>query len=121
MWEQERYHPHVLVTKVLGRVLIKRVVASTDAESRKDPAGLRKVRGATEQIFVLKNIIDQVAEWNSSLYLCFVDNEKASDSINRDILCKIKSSYGIPPKIVRERFKSCTLTALVQSVVADNG
>ena len=102
MWEWERYRPHVLVTKVLGRVLIKRVVASTDAESRKDPAGFRKVRGATEQIFVLKNIVDQVTECNSSLYLCFVDNEKASDSINRNNLWKIMSCYEIPPKIVRE-------------------
>ena len=59
-----------IVAKVLGRVLIKRIVAGTYAELG---AGFRRGRNTTEQIFVLKNIIEQVAESNSSLHLCFVD------------------------------------------------
>ena len=78
-----------IVAKVLGRVLIKRIVVGTDAELRRDQAGFRKGRSTTEQIFILRNIIEQVAEWNTSLYLCFVDYEKAFDSIHRDTLWKI--------------------------------
>ena len=55
----------------------------------------------TEQIFVLRNIIEQVAEWNSSLYLCFVDYEKAFDSIHRDTLEDHEVHDGLPTKIVR--------------------
>ena len=40
----------------------------------------------TEQIFVLRNIIEQVSKWNSNLYICFVDFEKAFDSMHRDIM-----------------------------------
>ena len=75
-----------IVAKVLERVLIKRIVAGTDAELRREQAGFRKGRSTTEQIFILRNIIEQVAEWNTSLYLCFVDYEKAFDSIHRDAL-----------------------------------
>ena len=71
-----------IVTEVLGRVLIKRIVAGTDAELRGEQAGFRKERNTAEQIFVLRNMIQQVAEWNCSLYLCSVDYEKAFDSIH---------------------------------------
>ena len=40
-------------------------------------------------------------EWNSSLYVCFVDYEKAFDSVHRKTLWKIMESYGIPSKLVR--------------------
>ena len=58
-----------IVAKVLGSVLIKRIVAGTDAELRREQSSFRKGRNMTEQIFVLRNIIQQVVEWNSSLYL----------------------------------------------------
>ena len=56
-----------IVAKVLGRVLIKRIVVGTNAELRGEQAGFRKGRNTTEQIFVFRNIIEQ------ELYHCFVD------------------------------------------------
>ena len=55
------------IAKVMTRILIKRIAAGTDAELRKEQAGFRKGRSTTEQIFVLRNIVEQVVEWNSSL------------------------------------------------------
>jgi len=104
------------IAKVMGRILIMRIAAGTDAELRKEQAGFRKGRSTTEQIFVLRNIVEQVVEWNSSLYLCFVDYEKAFDSIHRSTLWKIMRCYRIPPKIVRMvqvMYTNCT------SVVVD--
>ena len=54
-----------------------------------------------EQIFILRNIIEQVAEWQSTLYITFVDFEKAFDSVHRESLWKIMVSYGIPDKLIR--------------------
>ena len=54
-----------------------------------------------EQIFVLRNIIEHSVEWNASLYICFIDYEKAFDSAHRETLWRIMRSYGIPPKIIR--------------------
>ena len=47
------------------------------------------------------DIVEQAVEWNSSLYVCFVDYEKAFDSVHRKTLWKIMESYGIPSKLVR--------------------
>ena len=47
-----------IVAKVLGRVLIKRIVAGTDVESIREQ-GFRRGRSTTVQIFVLRNIVVQ--------------------------------------------------------------
>ena len=40
-------------------------------------------------------------EWRASLYVHFVDFEKAFDSVHRESLWNIMKSYGIPRKMVR--------------------
>ena len=71
-----------------------------DKTLRQEQAGFRKGRGTTEQIFVLRNIIEQALEWNSGLYLCFIDFQKAFDSIHRETLWKIMKAYRIPSKLI---------------------
>ncbi|VDP46899.1 unnamed protein product [Schistosoma margrebowiei] len=39
-------------------------------------------------------------EWNSSLYVNFIDYEKAFDSVDRKTLWKLLPHYGVPKKIV---------------------
>ena len=39
-------------------------------------------------------------EFDSSLYINFVDYEKSFDSIDRDTLWKLLRHYGIPEKII---------------------
>ena len=90
-----------VAAKAMGKVLIRRISGGVDAKLRKEQAGFRKGRSTIEQIFVLRNIVEQAVEWNSSLYVCFVDYEKAFDSVHRKTLWKIMESYGIPSKLVR--------------------
>ena len=63
-------------------------------------ACFRKGRGTAEQIYTLRNIFEQAAEWISNLYLLFVDYEKAFDSVHRETLWKILKHYGIPEKLI---------------------
>ena len=70
-----------------------------DNMSKNKQARYRQGRNTTEQIFVLRNIIEQVIEWNSNLFVCFVDFEKASGSVHRETLWKLLKSYGIPDKL----------------------
>ena len=49
--------------------------------------------------------MEQPLEWNSALYINFVDYEKAFDSVDREILWKLLRHYGIPSKLV-SLFKS---------------
>ena len=48
----------------------------------------------------MRNIIEQEIERNANLYVCFVDFEKAFDSIDRGILWEIMREYGIPSKLI---------------------
>ena len=88
-------------SKVFARVLINRIYDGVDAKLRKEQAGFRRGRGTTEQIFVLRNIIEQSIEWNATVYVNFVDFEKAFDSVHQDSLWKIMKTYGIPDKIIK--------------------
>lgn len=44
--------------------------------------------------------MEQSLEWNSALYINFVDYEKAFDSVVRETLWKLLRHYGIPSKLV---------------------
>jgi hypothetical protein len=56
----------------MGKILKKRICLGVDNKLRVEQAGFSVGRGSTEQIFVLRNILEQAIEWNSNLYLCFV-------------------------------------------------
>ena len=85
--------------KILGNILIERIRKAIDKELRKEQAGFRKGKGTSDQIFILRNIIEQSVEWQAPLYLNFIDFEKAFDSIHRETLWKIMELYGVPSKI----------------------
>lgn len=71
-----------------------------DNKLKEEQAELRKCRGCTDQIFTLRNIIEQCIEWNVPLYINFIDFRKAFDSVHRETLWNILRSYGIPDKII---------------------
>ena len=56
-----------VIAKIMGRIIIKRIKDGTDAKLRNEQAGFRTGRGTIEQIFILKNIIEQSIEWNNNL------------------------------------------------------
>ncbi|VDO74918.1 unnamed protein product [Schistosoma margrebowiei] len=57
-------------------------------------------RSCTDQIETLRVIVEQSIEWNSSLYINFIDYKKAFDSVDRTTLWKLLRHYGVPQKIV---------------------
>ncbi|VDP03592.1 unnamed protein product [Schistosoma curassoni] len=57
-------------------------------------------RSCTDRIATLRIIVEQSVEWNSSLYINFIDYEKAFDTVDRRTLWKLLRHYGVPEKIV---------------------
>ena len=51
---------------------------------RDEQAGFRKERSCADQIVTLRIIVVQSIEWQSSLYTCFIDFEKAFNSVDRE-------------------------------------
>ena len=83
--------------KVLNRVLLNRMRNALDPELKYEQ---RASRIPTDQIAPLRIIIEQSIEWNSPLYVNFIDYEKSFDSVDRDIFWKLLRHYAIPTKIV---------------------
>ena len=62
-----------VISKIFCRMLLERIKKGVDKKLRKEQAGFRLKRSTTEQIFILRNILDQANEWRSGLYSHFVD------------------------------------------------
>ena len=90
----------VIASKVLTRVILARVKDSIDRKLRQNQAGFRPDRSCTDQTATLRIIVEQSVEWNSPLYLCFIDFMKAFDSLDREVMWQLLKHYGVPQKLI---------------------
>lgn len=86
--------------KVLNRILLERMKEVVDPKLRDQQAGFRQNRSCADQIASLRIVVEQSLEWNSPLYINFIDYEKAFDSVDRETLWKLLRHYGVPEKLV---------------------
>ena len=94
--------------KVFNRILLERMRDAVDVRLRDHQAGFRRDRSCTDEIATLRIIVEQSLEWNSLLYVNFVDFHKAFDSLHRDTLWQLLRHYGIPAKrtrIIKESYE----------------
>ena len=89
-----------VVVKVLNRILLTRLLKAVDEKLREQQSGFRKDRSCTDQIAALRIIIEQSLDWNTSLFLNFVDFGKAFDSLDRVVLWNQMAHYGIPQNFI---------------------
>ena len=90
-----------VISKIFCRMMLERIKIGIDKKLQKEQDGFRPKRSTTEEIFILRNILEQANEWRAGLYIHFVDFEKAFDSVHRESLWNITRSYGIPGKMVK--------------------
>nr|CAH8838906.1 unnamed protein product [Trichobilharzia regenti] len=84
-------------SKILSRIILERLKDALETELRPEQAGFRKGKSCTDQIATLRIIItEQSMEWQSNLYLNFIDFEKAFDSVDREVIWKLLEYYGVP-------------------------
>ena len=86
--------------KILSRIILQRLIDALEEILRDQQMGFRKNRSCTDHIATLRIIAEQSLEWNSSLYITFIDFEKAFDSVDHSTLWKILRHYGIPEKFI---------------------
>ena len=66
-----------VASKVMRRVIIERIQNGVDhVLSGMEQAGFRNNESTIDKIVILHNIIEQVNEWQATLYVHFVDLEK---------------------------------------------
>nr|KAG5687084.1 hypothetical protein BaRGS_017102 [Batillaria attramentaria] len=97
--------------KVLTRIILERLKTALDKTLREEQAGFRNDRSCTDHIATMRIIIEQSLEWQTPLYSTFVDFQKAFDSVDREVIWKLMSHYGFPPKfvnIIRQLYEDAT-------------
>ena len=98
-------------SKVLTRIILERLKDAIDEQLRPEQAGFRKDKSCTDQIATLRIIIEQSLEWQSPLYMNFIDFQKAFDSIDRETIWKLLQHYGIPPiyvNLIKQLYQEAT-------------
>jgi hypothetical protein len=89
-----------IISKVFYRIIPNHVATIIDLKLRPEQAGFRPNRSCVDQINYLRIIIEQAVEWQSPLYLTFIDYEKAFDSVDRECIWIALREIGFPVKIV---------------------
>ena len=87
-------------SKIFGIVFISRIQKGVENILRKEQAGFRENRSAIDQIFNLRNILEQANAWNTILCTHFIDFEKGFHSVHRESIWSIMSMYGIPEEVI---------------------
>ena len=87
--------------KVFARVLLNRLKPLSERILPETQFGFRPDRGTCEAIFSIRQLQEKSREQRRHLYLCFVDLEKAFDSVPREALWVIMEKLGCTSKFVR--------------------
>ena len=86
-----------VIAKLFAMILDHRIAVWAEDEGikAKGQAGFRKDFRTTDNIFVLKSLIDKQKQTHGKLYSCFVDFKKAFDMVPRGLLWQVLETVGI--------------------------
>ncbi|KAG1715012.1 Multidrug resistance-associated protein 4 [Nymphon striatum] len=79
----------VHASKIMLKMLTRRVEYRANSFIGKDQFGFRKERGTREAIGVMRTISKRYLEHGKDVYVCFIDYEKAFDRVNWTYLLKL--------------------------------
>ena len=85
--------------KLLETILLARLREAYEPAARDNQAGFREKRGCRDQVFALRQILEQRSEFNRSTVMTFIDFKAAFDSVNRNAIWQIFERLGMPQKI----------------------
>ena len=90
-----------IALKIFCKVLLNRIELVLYGVLREEQAGIRKGRGCSDQIFVVRHLMQHANEMKACLSMCFVDFEKAFDSVSREAMVKVLRYYGVRDWLVK--------------------
>ena len=89
-------HSSLMLVRLWLKILHARIQHCVNWELPDVQAGYRKGRGTRYQTANICWIIEKAREFQKKIYLCFIDNTKASDCVGHNKLWKTLKETGIP-------------------------
>ena len=89
-----------MASKILTIILLRRLSATRETSCREEQAEFRSGRGCTDQIFVLRQILEIGHCYNRPLILVFLDIRAAFDTVHRESLWQCLKHNGIPERFL---------------------
>ena len=86
------------VTKLLLKVIQRRLTDKIDQEVSRLQSGFRPGVGTREGIFNLRTICERALEVRKDIYICFIDYAKAFDKVKHSVMMECLSEIGINDK-----------------------
>ena len=89
-----------------GKVLLKMVASrlSNYCESEgilpEEQCGFRPARSTVDMLFVVRRLQELGRARKIPLYMCFIDLQKAYDSVDRELLWVVLARFGVPEKML---------------------
>jgi hypothetical protein len=87
--------------KLMASVILQRIRARTEEILSEAQAGFRTGRSTIDQLFSLRLLSEKYHEYGRDLYICYVDFQKAFDSVWRKGLWQVMRHLGYDNKIIR--------------------
>ena len=107
--------------KVLLIVLLNRLKNHLDPYLSEAQAGFRKDRSTVHQILTLRLLAEKAKRQNKKIYNCFIDFQKAFDTIKHKIIWAMLNSYGVDTKMVTLLQKIYEKSQSAVRIGKDNG
>ena len=86
--------------KVFLTVLLNRLKSQLDPYLSEEQAGFRKDRSTIHQILTLRLLAEKAKRQGRKIYNCFIDFQKAFDTIKHKVIWAALKSYGVETKMV---------------------
>ena len=86
--------------KVFLTVLLNRLKSRLDPYLSEEQAGFRKDRSTIHQILTLRLLAEKAKRQGKKIYNCFIDFQKAFDTIKHKVIWATLKSYGVETKMV---------------------
>ena len=90
-----------IVGKAFTRLILNRIKVSVEEKLSEIQAAFRKDRSCIDQVFTLRMIIEKAKGSSTPVFICFVDLQKAYDSVDRTALWEVLEKFGFPKELIK--------------------
>lgn len=112
--------PHIY--KILEKVICNRIQNKLDENQPREQAGFRSGYSTSDHLHTIQQLLEKCNEYKKPLIICFVDYEKAFDSVETSKLIEALEKQGIDScytEILKKIYNSSTTTIELDNLSKD--